>query len=610
MKNLYTMLISAILIFSIIVGVNAQNTSKNQIKGNGVPATKKLIEYKQPDGSILNLYLKGDKAIHWAETADGYTILANSAGFYEYAKIDKSGNLISTKVIARNETERFASEKSILKDLKKGYTFSQNQIKDKLEVYKGTEKSDLRSFPVEGTPNFLVLLVQFSDVSFTFSLTDFENLLNQTNYGGIGSFKDYYNKNSNGKLNITTLVDGFYAAPYNHDYYGQNDEYGYDMYVEELVSDLVLGADSYIDFSQYDNDGDAIVDGIYVIYAGTGEASSADPNDIWPHNMPSITPILVDGVWIESYTCSNELNGTDLDGIGTICHEFGHALGLPDFYDTDYDGSGGQAEGTGTWDVMDGGCYNGNGNTPANHNPYSKQMLGWQTTKIISSNGTYNLPAATQDTIAYVIKANGYDEEFYLENRQWEGFDYELQSHGMLIYHCDKSYLTPERMDLNDINVDPNHQGFDLEEADNENTDESGDTYPGTLNNKSFTDATNPSSMLWASANFNYPIVNINENSTTDVISFDISGFVGINEVYENANIQIFPKLANQYVEISSTDKLDEISILNIQGQELKKLKINDLKTQVDVSKLENGTYFIKTKTLNFDSVSKIVVLH
>jgi len=237
-------------------------------------------------------------------------------------------------------------------------------------------------------------------------------------------------------------------------------------------------------------------------------------------------------------------------------------------------------------------------------------MLGWQTTKIISSNGTYNLPAATQDTIAYVIKANGYDEEFYLENRQWEGFDYELQSHGMLIYHCDKSYLTPERMDLNDINVDPNHQGFDLEEADNENTDESGDTYPGTLNNKSFTDATNPSSMLWASANFNYPIVNINENSTTDVISFDISGFVGINEVYENANIQIFPKLANQYVEISSTDKLDEISILNIQGQELKKLKINDLKTQVDVSKLENGTYFIKTKTLNFDSVSKIVVLH
>lgn len=614
MKNLNSILITTILIFSIIVGVNAQNTSipkvKNQVKGNGVPATKKLIKYKQPDGSILNLYLKGDKAIHWAETTDGYTIIANSIGFYEYAKIDENGNLVSTNVVAKNESERTITDKSIVSNLKKASFYSEKQIKSKKEAYTGTQKSDLRSFPVDGNPNFLVLLIQFSDLSFTFSLSDLDNLLNQTNYGGIGSFKDYYNKNSNGKLNINTLVDGIYTAPYNHDYYGQNDANGYDMYVEELVSDLVSGADSYIDFSQYDNDGDAIVDGIYVIYAGTGEASSADPNDIWPHNMPSITPILVDGVWIESYTCSNELSGTALDGIGTICHEFGHALGLPDFYDTDYEGSGGQAEGTGTWDVMDGGCYNGNGNTPANHNPYSKQMLGWQTTKVISSNGSYVLPAATQDTIAYVIKANGYDEEFYLENRQWEGFDYELQSHGMLIYHCDLSYLTPERMDLNDINVDPLHQGFDLEEADNENTDETGDTYPGNSINSSFTDATNPSSMLWASANFNYPIVNIAENSSTGNITFDVSGFVGINDVYENENVQIYPSLANNFVEILSKDKIQEISIVNIQGQELNKITINDFKNRIDVSKIENGTYFVLTKTLNNQSISKIIVIH
>ncbi len=51
------------------------------------------IEFIQPDGTSLSILLKGDEFIHWATTLDGYTILSNTQGFYEYASIDTAGNL-------------------------------------------------------------------------------------------------------------------------------------------------------------------------------------------------------------------------------------------------------------------------------------------------------------------------------------------------------------------------------------------------------------------------------------------------------------------------------------------------------------------------------------
>lgn len=66
-----------------------------------------------------------------------------------------------------------------------------------------------------------------------------------------------------------------------------------------------------------------------------------------------------DGVKVDTYACSSELNGLNkLDGIGTFCHEFSHCLDLPDLYDTSYTGWFGLGE----FDLMDSGSYNGDGN--------------------------------------------------------------------------------------------------------------------------------------------------------------------------------------------------------------------------------------------------------
>lgn len=613
MKNLNTVVLIVVVMFATLNVGLAQKSKlpkvQYQVQGNGIPASPKQINYKQPDGSFINITLKGDAAVHWAISDDGYTLLSNSNGFYEYAKLDEKGDLISTGVNACNAENRKSNEIAILQSVPKGISYSEKQIKQRLSNFKTNSKGgQLKSFPSTGAQNFLVLMVEFQDLSFTNSVTDFDNLMNQSNYGGIGSFKDFYFENSNGKLTINTLVDGIYQATNNHDYYGQNDGGGDDMNVGELVSELILGADAYIDFSQFDNDGDGVVDAVYVIYAGTGEASSGNPNDIWPH-ASSITPISVDGVSVEKYACSNELAGTSMVGIGTICHEFGHSLGLPDYYDTDYAGSGGEAEGTGTWDCMAGGAYNGNEASPANHNPVSKELLGWQYPEIIDANGSYILPPATQDTIAFLIEASSANEGFYLENRQWESFDYELQGHGMLIYHCDFDFVL-DHLDANDINVDPSHQGFDIEEADDEISDETGDTYPGTTSNTTFTDNTYPNSVLWSGSNLGYPIVNIVENSTTDDIEFDISGFTGINDILTNNNIQLYPTIANDFINVKSDITIQEISIINLQGQLIFESRVNSLYTQLNVSNINAGTYFIKSKTADCTSVSKIIVVH
>jgi immune inhibitor A len=95
---------------------------------NKVPASKKPIEYKQPDGTTLTLLLKGDEKLHWAETSDGYTLLANKKGGYEYAKLDKNKNLIASGKLAHNADKRSKKEICYLKKTPKGLQFSEDQI--------------------------------------------------------------------------------------------------------------------------------------------------------------------------------------------------------------------------------------------------------------------------------------------------------------------------------------------------------------------------------------------------------------------------------------------------------------------------------------------------
>jgi len=141
-------------------------------------------------------------------------------------------------------------------------------------------------------------------------------------------------------------------------------------------------------------------------------------------------------------------NGT----IGVFCHEFGHALGLPDLYDTD-----GSSEGIGEWGLMAGGgwCYRTGdplGSSPSHFTAWSKERLGWLEPIVVTGNVMQiEIPPAESSPIAYRLWTNGQTggEYFLVENRQNLGFDAGLtrrqkdfsltDSYGLLIYHVDNS---------------------------------------------------------------------------------------------------------------------------------------------------------------------------
>ncbi len=84
-----------------------------------VPAYPGLIHYELPDGYVLEIYLQGDEHKHTARTSDGYYLLMNEHGYYEYASRDASGELISSGIIARNAADRSQEAIDYLNSIKK-----------------------------------------------------------------------------------------------------------------------------------------------------------------------------------------------------------------------------------------------------------------------------------------------------------------------------------------------------------------------------------------------------------------------------------------------------------------------------------------------------------
>ncbi len=115
-------------------------------------------------------------------------------------------------------------------------------------------------------------------------------------------------------------------------YYGANDVNGNDVRPRELAAEAVNLANPDVNFANYDNDNDGLVDAIYMIFAGYSEDAGGGANTIWSHAGYLTSPLYLDGKDIQRYSCSPELRGSSgstITSIGVICHEFGHVLGAP-----------------------------------------------------------------------------------------------------------------------------------------------------------------------------------------------------------------------------------------------------------------------------------------
>ncbi|MEW6050088.1 MAG: M6 family metalloprotease domain-containing protein [Candidatus Zixiibacteriota bacterium] len=348
------------------------------------------------------------------------------------------------------------------------------------------------------TINVIVILVDFYDNWATVGdSAKFDSMLfsvkGDPDSNATGSMTDYYFENSYGKLFIRGDVTHWLRMSNSYASYVGTDM-GLGPGGRLLARDAALAADSFVNFAKYDNDGNNIVDGIIVVHAGKGAEEGGDSTAIWSHRSNLSTSLTLDGKSIYAYTMNPEKFLGAMVPIGVFCHEYGHILGLPDLYDTDYTPS--TSDGLGSWSLMASGNYNGSSKLPAHFDPWCKINLGFLVPDTGLLDVTSNLyqapiPAVEYNAMVYRILGEPGGSEYWLvENRQRVGFDLGLPASGLLIYHVDGAV--------------PNNDNYlrykvALEQADGFNDlaltaygADAGDPWPGNTVNRNFHDMSNP----------------------------------------------------------------------------------------------------------------------
>ena len=305
---------------------------------------------KQADGTTITVILQGDEHINWYIALDGTLLVQGSDNNYYVGRVANNGHLMATKQLAHEPAFRLQTERSLIQkqDKERFYSYVRSVAAQSENAYKespmtrisiGASSDGVAYFPHTGSPKALVILAEFADTLFTIQNTKqvFTNYLmneghfTETSYGQNMSYKGvrgYFKDCSYGLFTPAFDVVGPVKLPKPQTYYGVGNDN-----ITDLMTDACNAVDNEVDFSQYDANGDGMVDLVYIIYAGhsanyRGNAST----DIWPKSGTTILSKTFDGKSIRRYGVSNELAGREnkkkeketINGIGLFCHEFSH----------------------------------------------------------------------------------------------------------------------------------------------------------------------------------------------------------------------------------------------------------------------------------------------
>jgi len=350
--------------------------------------------------------------------------------------------------------------------------------------------------PISGTRLIPVICVQFPNRGPKFTTSQHQSVLFDP--AGVRpnpplrTLTQYYRDISLGRFEPNGEVFGWYMMPQNDSYYeggnnGQNQRLG------ELLQTSLGLADAGTDFGRFDNDGpdgnpnsgddDGIVDTVFLIHPEVGgEIGNGVNGNIWSHSFqyskfaahngqpyvtndrrlnsagqqlsnPDGTPAFVR---VEDYTIQPGLsprstpNVPQIIEIGVFCHEYGHALGLPDLYDRP--DTGANSSGIGNYCLMAGGSYGADGShseTPVSMSAWCKAALGWAEIRRITANGTIALEPVQASNRIYNFDVPGTSgrEFFLIEFRDptWApnsttqiNWDAGFNPGGLAIWHVDE----------------------------------------------------------------------------------------------------------------------------------------------------------------------------
>ena len=402
---------------------------------------------------------------------------------------------------------------------------------------------------VTGVLRIPVLLVRFkdTDTSALYTPGAYDSVLLATTppTGRPYTVFTFYQEISRGLLQVQGVVIGWITLDSANAWYagpGSCDGLGTCGHVAQLIREAVMYADStqHLDWGQFDNDGpdgvpnsgddDGEVDLVWLIHPTVGAECRVN-GDIWSHRYyysawtgaPLVTsaPAHNGGhIVVDNYTIQSGLGGvTGCDpsrimAPGTIGHETGHGLFLPDLYDTSE-----ETEGIGEWGLM------GSGNwsrpfSPSHMESFSLSRLGWVTVQPLTASGTYHLGPIESGDTTYLVRPtvpNPDGEYFLLENRQALGADTALIAKhgggGLLIWHVDSAQFADNTLPYNTVNVGSVH-GVALEQADGlgnldctypspcNNRGDAGDAYPGDSDRTAFGPRTNPAPKMNSGGGF------------------------------------------------------------------------------------------------------------
>ncbi len=222
----------------------------------------------------------------------------------------------------------------------------------------------------------------------------------------------------------------------------------------KIVADAVALADPEIDYSDYDTDKDGVVDFFMGVFAGCGgngasqlgacadgQSNVAPYDNVWPHSssleyyysdpatkLPGVvtndqlkdlegnpqfwtnntfTKMTDDPssglkvyVRVGPYNLNPE---TAIDKASVISHEYGHSLGLPDFYST------GTRQTYGDWNLMA-------TDKSQNMDAFSRQELGWVVPEVLSADRTVNGWTDSKHDTGTIHWQTEDGEDYVLEN--------------------------------------------------------------------------------------------------------------------------------------------------------------------------------------------------
>ena len=430
---------------------------------------------KQPTGETFTAELNGNENLHWWLTTEGDVIRQGEDNYWYYAYIDgQSIKPTNAKYIIDEKPANAATLEQVskIKPEPEVDPLQPNDSGDMVQTLSTTEESDV-----------LVLLVGFKNEAVKYSDADWSNRF----FGKSGStLYNYYDEVSEGKLHFVaaeessgTQNDGIVRVSLNENHPEPMLQEDISKGTQQIVSDALKAANGKVNFAKYDRNknGSISADELHIVTIVAGyEASYGFANtkhSVWGHksSIYKIDPPELDGVIVGdyisrgSYTMFGESHLLHMATVGIIAHEMGHDLGLPDLYDKDRSSLGvgiHSLMGSGSWATVKGEY---SGEFPTHLDPWSKIALGFVKPKVVTENGDYDVANFSQDDFSVLkidLTKNG--EYFLLENRQYKGFDRGLEektnSSGIAIWH-----IIENKMYGNEVNVDENHKGMDLEEA-------------------------------------------------------------------------------------------------------------------------------------------------